>query len=172
MWAHVGLCLQVNLPEENKRWGIRQMAFWQKPLNCTECETLVPLSSSESSNPKRQHLVLMSPLKVNVFRKAAWTGSCPEPQQSNSLLNTCWLGNSREGDISEVVAVVVLMLPRATRWQKCPILKCCIREKQWKKRVKISIIWWSSKRNKSPWNYLQKLPSWSCAYKETFWRTF
>lgn len=90
--------------EEQGKWH-----FGKKPWTVTECGTLVPLSSSEISNPKRQCLFFISPLKGNGFSNAAPTGSCLEPR--NNLLNTCWLRNFREGDISNVVACSTCAAP-------------------------------------------------------------
>lgn len=152
--AHVSLFFQMNLPWEKDRWGIRQMAFWQKSLHCYPMWELSPTELFWKQTSQKAafffFFFFILPLKGNVFSDTAPTGSCLEPWQSNNLLNACWLRNFREGDISNVVAVVVLVLPRATTWQKCQTLKCRMRTKQWRKRVKINIIWWSWKRNKSP----------------------
>jgi len=69
---------------------------------------------SKSKIPEGSVWFFILPLKGNVFSNAASMGSCLEPRQSNNLLHACCLRNFREGDISNVVAVVVLVLPRAT----------------------------------------------------------
>lgn len=129
----VSLCFQGNLP-----WGKKIMRKDQAIL-----AKILWLPTKLFWNPKSHKAAFgfEVPTEGEVLSDTAFTGSCQEAGRAV----TGWLRNSWESVSTTGAAAVVLVLPRATTWQKCHILR-----KQQRKREKIGIIWCYSKRNKSP----------------------